>query len=108
MQYFVNVDVNDLDEATRFYTTVFGLTVGRRFHGGAIELLGAATPIYLLVKDAGTPASNTMTEQRRYERHWTPVQTSSSTTSTRRSGRQSRRARSSKSRCRRGSGGAWR
>ncbi len=33
----------------------------------------ASSPIYLLVKARGTPASATMSQSRTYERHWTPV-----------------------------------
>ena len=52
----VNIDVDDLEKATRFYCDGLGLRVGRRFDGW-IELLGAAAPIYLLPKAAGTPIS---------------------------------------------------
>ncbi len=37
----VNVDVGDLDAATRFYTSALELWVGRRFGGEGVELLGA-------------------------------------------------------------------
>jgi uncharacterized glyoxalase superfamily protein PhnB len=36
-------------------------------------MLGSSVPIYLLVKQAGTPASDTMSQVRNYERHWTPT-----------------------------------
>jgi len=36
-------------------------------------MLGSSTPIYLLVKSPGTPASDTTSQRRSYERHWTPV-----------------------------------
>jgi len=68
----VNVDVDDLEKATRFYCEGCGLRVGRRFDGW-IELVGAGAPIYLLPKAAGTPASPASTQQRDYRRHWTPV-----------------------------------
>ena len=68
----VNVDVDDLDKATRFYCAALDLRVGRRFEGAA-ELLGASAPIYLLSKAAGTRATLRSDEKRRYERHWTPV-----------------------------------
>ena len=38
-----------------------------------IELLGGPTPIYLLTKDAGTPALPDGQSPRSYRRHWTPV-----------------------------------
>ena len=68
----VNIDVDDLEKATRFYCEGLGLRVGRRFEGW-LELVGAAAPIYLLPKDAGTPVSPKTDEKRAYGRHWTPV-----------------------------------
>lgn len=73
MQLLVNLDVDDLDKAVRFYTDTFGLRVGRRFGENGVELLGASSPIYLLVKHACTPAADTTQDRRRYGRHWTPV-----------------------------------
>jgi predicted enzyme related to lactoylglutathione lyase len=70
--FLVNIDVEDLEHATRFYCDALGLSVGRRFDG-AIELLGMPLPIYLLQKPDGSPASPAAEEQRRYVRHWTPV-----------------------------------
>ena len=68
----VNIDVEDLAQATRFYCEALGVQVGRRFDGW-IELVGAAAPIYLLPKAAGTAASPKSGEKRHYSRHWTPV-----------------------------------
>ncbi len=36
-------------------------------------MLGSATPIYLLAKAAGTPASGATSDARHYERQWTPI-----------------------------------
>jgi catechol 2,3-dioxygenase-like lactoylglutathione lyase family enzyme len=72
MNLLVNIDVDDLEKATRFYCDGLGLNVGRRFDGW-IELIGASAPIYLLPKAAGTAVSPTTGEKRAYERHWTPV-----------------------------------
>ena len=72
MSLLVNIDVDDLEKATRFYCDGLGLRVGRRFEGWT-ELVGAAAPIYLLPKAAGTKVSPTSDEQRNYSRHWTPV-----------------------------------
>ncbi len=68
MRVLVNIDVDDLEKAIRFYTAAFGLTLGRRFGDDAVELLGGSAAIYLLAKAegmsaalisaAGTPASN--------------------------------------------------
>jgi predicted enzyme related to lactoylglutathione lyase len=69
----VNLDVDDLDKAIAFYTSTFGLTVGRQLGGAGVEILGTTAPLYFLVNSAGTPASPTTTQVRTYERHWTPV-----------------------------------
>ena len=68
----VNLDVDDLDKAVRFYRSL-GLNVGRRFGAFGVEMLGLSSPLYLLVKEEGTPAAETTTQRRTYERHWTPV-----------------------------------
>ena len=73
MQALINVDVDDLDKATHFYQTAFGLKVGRRFAADGVELLGSSAPIYLLVKVAGTAVSSSTPLRRSYDRHWTPV-----------------------------------
>lgn len=73
MQHIVNIDVDDLGEAIAFYTTALGLSLGRRFGADAAELLGSSTPIYLLVKAAGTPCAAGSTQLRSYARHWTPA-----------------------------------
>lgn len=73
MDLLVNLDVDDLDKAVHFYGSVFGLKVGRRFGALGVEMLGSSAPIYLLVKSPGTPAAATTSQNRSYERHWTPV-----------------------------------
>jgi len=73
MQILINVDVDDLDEATHFYESAFGLKVGRRFGTDGVEMLGSSAPIYLLVKAAGTAVSGATAQRRSYVRHWTPV-----------------------------------
>jgi predicted enzyme related to lactoylglutathione lyase len=69
----VNIDVDDLAQAERFYCAAFDLHPGRRFGADGVELLGSSAPIYLLVKAAGTPAAPTLTQPRDYGRHWTPT-----------------------------------
>ena len=69
----VNVDVDDLEKGVAFYSRAFGLRVERRFGAEGVEMLGAAAPIYLLVKPAGSPASAGSPQSRDYARHWTPV-----------------------------------
>jgi predicted enzyme related to lactoylglutathione lyase len=73
MDLLINVDVHDLPKAIDFYTSALGLTVGRRFGDSFAELLGAAAPIYLLVKAEGTSPAPTAAGPRSYRRHWTPV-----------------------------------
>src|SRR5262245_34666110 len=68
----VNIDVDDLEKATRFYCEGLGLRVGRRFDGWT-ELVGSSAPVYLLPKPAGTRASPASADTRDYRRHWTPV-----------------------------------
>jgi predicted enzyme related to lactoylglutathione lyase len=73
MDFLVNLDVDDLGKAIRFYSSAFGLRVGRRFGNFAVEMLGSSAPVYLLAKDHGTPAAETTTQSRTYGRHWTPI-----------------------------------
>lgn len=65
MHVLVNVDVPDLASAVSFYTEGLGLQIGRRLEEGFVELLGAQTPIYLLL----CPPDSL----RHYSRHWCPV-----------------------------------
>jgi predicted enzyme related to lactoylglutathione lyase len=69
----VNIDVDDLSRAEAFWCGALGLTAGRRFGDGGIELLGASSPIYLLRKEAGSAAGDATMQTRDYRRHWTPV-----------------------------------
>lgn len=69
----VNIDVDDLARAEAFYVEAFGLTAARRFGDDGVELLGAAAPIYLLRKAAGSAAGDASAQTRDYRRHWTPV-----------------------------------
>jgi catechol 2,3-dioxygenase-like lactoylglutathione lyase family enzyme len=67
------IDVDDLDKAIAFYTQTLGLKLGRRLGSDWAELLGATSPIDLLAKPAGSPASPNAALARDYRRHWTPV-----------------------------------
>ena len=69
----VNIDVDDLARAEAFYRDALGLTAGRRFGDGGVEMLGASSPVYLLRKASGTAASDGTSATRDYARHWTPV-----------------------------------
>ncbi len=73
MDFLVNLDVDDLERGVDFYSSLFGLQVGRRLGGFAVELLGGPAPIYLLHKDAGSAATPEGNQHRHYGRHWTPV-----------------------------------
>ncbi|HXV21863.1 MAG TPA: VOC family protein [Desulfuromonadales bacterium] len=70
----INIDVDDLERGVAFYTQALDLRRGRTlFDGTAVELTGAASPVYLLLKPAGTLAAGGVRQRRRYRRHWTPV-----------------------------------
>jgi predicted enzyme related to lactoylglutathione lyase len=69
----VNIDVDDLPRAEAFYCAAFDLRAARRFGDGAVELLGAGVPLYLLRKAGGSRATAPDGPQRDYRRHWTPV-----------------------------------
>jgi predicted enzyme related to lactoylglutathione lyase len=69
----VNIDVPEIAAGEEFYTQAFGLTVGRRLGADFVELLGLDAPIYLLKKDEGTAIAPDGDEQRRYQRHWSPI-----------------------------------
>ena len=71
MNLLLNIDVPDIDAAESFYRRAFGLEAGRRFGDDGVEMLGAAVPIYLLRKAAGTPGAGS--HPRDYARHWTPL-----------------------------------
>jgi predicted enzyme related to lactoylglutathione lyase len=73
MDLLVNIDVDDLDEAIRFYTLAFPLQIGRRLGPDVVELLGASSNLYLLAKPAGSQAAPRAKAKRDYARHWTPV-----------------------------------
>lgn len=70
----INIDVDDLERGVAFYTQALDLRRGRTlFDGTVVELTGASSVIYLLLKPAGTPAAAGIRQRRRYCRHWTPV-----------------------------------
>ena len=73
MDLLVNIDVDDLQRAIDFYRAAFGLRPGRRFGVHGVEMLGAAAPIYLLVKASGSAPASSVAQPRSYGRHWTPV-----------------------------------
>ena len=54
MNLLVNMDVDDLAQAVRFYSDALGLTTGSSFGDAGAETLGGSAPIYLLHKATGT------------------------------------------------------
>lgn len=73
MSLLVNIDVDDLEKAVCFYRDALGLVPARRLGEGIVEMVGLSSPIYLLLKPSGSAASGASSEQRSYERHWTPL-----------------------------------
>lgn len=69
----LNLDVDDIERAIRFYTEGLSLRVGRRFDEGFVELIGAELPIFLLLKSASSVPFDGAKEPRSYARHWTPL-----------------------------------
>ncbi|WP_434989570.1 VOC family protein [Xanthomonas melonis] len=69
----VNIDVDDIGGAERFYCAAFALRPARRFGRDAVELIGTSSKLYLLAKAAGTQAVSHADQPRCYERHWTPI-----------------------------------
>jgi predicted enzyme related to lactoylglutathione lyase len=73
-ELLINIDVDNLERGVSFYTQALDLRRGRTlFDGTVVELTGAESAIYLLLKPAGTPAAEGTRQRRRYRRHWTPV-----------------------------------
>jgi predicted enzyme related to lactoylglutathione lyase len=73
MELRICIDVNDMARAVAFYTEALGLRVGRRFGSDFVEILGASSPIDLLLNSAGTQPCAGSASARSYQRHWTPV-----------------------------------
>ncbi|WP_413587050.1 VOC family protein [Bdellovibrio sp. HCB274] len=69
----INIDVNDVQAAIRFYCEGLGLSVGRKFDSGFIELLGLPSPVYLLQNGEGTLPFASAMQGRTYSRHWSPM-----------------------------------
>ncbi len=74
MQLVINIDVDDLEKAIQFYTDALELRLSRRLFGNTVaEMVGATSPIQLLLKPAGTIPFPLANSTREYGRHWTPV-----------------------------------
>ena len=73
MRLIVNIDVPDLSLAIGFYSSALGLALSRILDDGVAELTGGSSVLYLLENTAGSAATSSVAEKRRYTRHWTPV-----------------------------------
>lgn len=71
MRLLLNIDVDDLAGAERFYCEAFGFKPSRRLGDEVLELTGAEVPVYLLCKAPGTTGAGG--SLRDYARHWTPL-----------------------------------
>lgn len=73
MDLRICIDVDDMPRAIAFYADGLGLKIGRRLQDEWVEILGAGSPIDLLLNAAGTQPVNGHGAVRSYQRHWTPV-----------------------------------
>lgn len=73
MRILVNIDVPELNRAIEFYTAALALKHSRTLDEDVAELTGASSVIYLLQNASGSNVASTLSETRRYSRHWTPV-----------------------------------
>jgi len=73
MELRICIDVDDMARAITFYTEGLGLRLGRRFKSDFVELLGAGSPIDLLLNAPGSHPVAGSSGTRSYQRHWTPV-----------------------------------
>lgn len=69
----VNIDVPDVNSAVTFYRDGLGLVFERFLTEQVAELSLDGTKFYLLEKKSGSRAAVTSSDERVYERHWTPV-----------------------------------
>jgi catechol 2,3-dioxygenase-like lactoylglutathione lyase family enzyme len=73
MDVRICIDVDDMARAIAFYTDGLGLRTGRRLGNDWVEMLGAGSPIDLLLNASGTQPVKDQPAVRSYQRHWTPV-----------------------------------
>ena len=69
----ISIDVPNLADAVRFYTTAFGFAKSAEPVPGVVVLQAGNTQLCLLEKPAGSRPSTATQETRHYDRHWTPV-----------------------------------
>jgi lactoylglutathione lyase len=73
VELLVNVDVEDLEAAVRFYTEGLGLSFRRRLGPGIVELGGGSSRVFLIEHASGTRPFAGAPAPRTYQRHWTPI-----------------------------------
>lgn len=74
MQFIVNIDVEEIEEAISFYESGLGLRLIRRLFDGAVaEMGGGPVSIYLIEQPDASAAVPGTYLQRNYQRHWTPI-----------------------------------
>ena len=69
----VSIDVPNLDEGVRFYSSAFGFEKGAAPIPGLVVMRAGDAELCILEKAAGTKPAQGSDDVRRYERHWTPV-----------------------------------
>jgi lactoylglutathione lyase len=72
-ELLVNIDVDDLEGALRFYDEGLGLHLRRRLGPDVAELEGGGCPVFLTRHPAGALPFAGAATGRSYRRHWTPV-----------------------------------
>ena len=70
MKLRICIDVDDMERAIAFYTGGLGLRLGQRLKSDFVEILGANSPIDLLLNAAGTCPVAGRRNTRHYQRHW--------------------------------------
>jgi predicted enzyme related to lactoylglutathione lyase len=69
----VCIDVPDMERGIRFYGNAFGFAkVAEPYPGVAVLKAGTATITLLEKREQTRPSPNSL-DERRYDRHWTPV-----------------------------------
>jgi predicted enzyme related to lactoylglutathione lyase len=69
----ISIDVPDLADGVRFYTSAFGFTKRSEPYPGVAVLGRDDFELCLLAKPAGSKPSPNTNDARHYDRHWTPV-----------------------------------
>ena len=69
----VSIDVPTLVQGVEFYCGAFGFSKHSQPVPGVAVLRGLNIELCLLEKLAGSKPSPSTSDQRKYERHWTPV-----------------------------------